>query len=392
VTLGPRVNDLLVRLIGLERRVDPYFRPAFDRVFQRPIATMVQAAINRRRRHDPPLALAEERRLPDEDEIAGGITATMAEFTRRTYANALPAQRAGNTKTHGVLRAEFEILPDLPAPLSHGLFATPATYRAWIRFAGPGPLAPPDIKDNGLLSIGIKVCGVGGAKLLDDEHATQDFTGISSPTFTTPNIIENLQLQHHILRGTPIFYFLGPRHSHLLDGIMQGLYTKTQLNPLDERYWSCAAYLLGAGQAMHYSVVPRHRGHTKFPRHPSDNYLREAMAERLKESDAEFDFCVQRQTDPHRMPVEHDGVEWPERRSPFVPVARLRIPRQRFDTADQMAFAHNLTYNPWHCLPEHRPLGNQNRARRYIYRELATVRQSMNGTPHIEPTGNETFE
>ncbi|HZN11736.1 MAG TPA: hypothetical protein VFC61_08660, partial [Blastocatellia bacterium] len=66
--------------------------------------------------------------------------------------------------------------------------------------------------------------------------------------------------------------------------------------------------------------------------------------------------------------------------------------RQQFDSPAQLAFAHRLSFNPWHCLPEHRPLGNQNRARRRIYQELSQLRQSMNGTPHCEPTGDEVFE
>jgi integrase len=47
---------------------------------------------------------------------------------------------------------------------------------------------------------------------------------------------------------------------------------------------------------------------------------------------------------------------------------------------------------PWHCLPEHRPLGNQSRARLRMYTELSRLRQQVNKTPHIEPTGDEVFE
>jgi hypothetical protein len=46
----------------------------------------------------------------------------------------------------------------------------------------------------------------------------------------------------------------------------------------------------------------------------------------------------------------------------------------------------------WHCIAAHRPLGNQNRARLAIYEQLSRLRQEMNGTPHIEPTGDEVFE
>jgi hypothetical protein len=116
------------------------------------------------------------------------------------------------------------------------------------------------------------------------------------------------------------------------------------------------------------------------------------MAATLRQQAVEFDFLVQIQTDPHRMPVEHAGVRWPERLSRPVAVATLRLPRQTFDSPAQLAFAHNLSFNPWHCVAAHRPLGNQNRARRRLYQELSRLRQSMNATPHREPTGDEVFD
>jgi hypothetical protein len=92
------------------------------------------------------------------------------------------------------------------------------------------------------------------------------------------------------------------------------------------------------------------------------------------------------------MPVENASVRWPEKLSPFVPAATVRIPRQKFDTLAHDAFAKRLSMNPWHCLVEHRPLGNQSRARRRMYTQLSRLRQEMNQVPHIEPTGDEEFE
>jgi len=83
---------------------------------------------------------------------------------------------------------------------------------------------------------------------------------------------------------------------------------------------------------------------------------------------------------------------WPPRLSPRLPAATLRIPKQKFDYPEQFAFTRNLRFNPWHCLPEHRPLGNQSRARKRMYDELAKFRQKMNGARHIEPTGDERFD
>ena len=383
------INGATIALLNLERRLDPYFRNAFDRVFQRPLVALIQTLINFRRPDDG-LGLAEEKLLAGEEELTAAIAANLAGFLRLTYPHG-NAERAGNTKTYGVLRAELTVRNDLPENLRRGVFAEPRTYPAWVRFAGPGPGTPPDMKDNGILSIGIKLMGVEGAKLIDDERWTQDFTGLTSPTFTTPNVRENVKLQRALREGWVSLYYINPLDSHYRDALMQSLYARVHANPLEARYWSCASFLLGEGQAMHYTIRPRSAARSKVPRRPSANYLREAMVATLADGSVEFDFLIQVQTDAYRMPIENDCVEWPERLSPFVPAATLRIPRQRFDSPAQLAFAHNLSVNPWHAIAEHRPLGNQNRARKVVYVELSKLRQELNGDARIEPTGDEQF-
>jgi hypothetical protein len=142
---------------------------------------------------------------------------------------------------------------------------------------------------------------------------------------------------------------------------------------------------------VEYTLKPRLPGRTRIPRRPAENYLRDAMVRTLTEGHWDMDFMVQVQTDPHRMPIENATVKWPEKLSPYLPVARLHLPAQRFTSDAQLAVADNLRYNPWHSLPEHRPLGNSNRARRTMYEALAMLRQSMNGVEHLEPTGEEDF-
>lgn len=121
---------------------------------------------------------------------------------------------------------------------------------------------------------------------------------------------------------------------------------------------------------------PGHRPIPRLPFRPPDDYLRDAMVASLAEGDVEFDVRVQMQTDPHLMPIENNAVLWPERLSPRVSVATLRLPRQ-FDSPAQMEFAKRLSYNPWHCVPERRPLGNQSRARCRMYRALSKLRHTM---------------
>ncbi len=389
MSLGPRINDVILGLVTLEHRVDPYFRDTFNAFLQRPLVNMVQFFL-RLLHKNPETKLCQEVVEVNEAEIAAAITGQMRKFTAREYTGRV-AERAGNTKTYGVVRAEFKVLEDIPQTLKMGVFAGPRAYPAWIRFSGPGPLSPPDIADAGILSIGVKVMGVAGEKLLDDEKWTQDFLGISCPTFTTPNTRENLKLQQEIGARTPVFYFLKPFDSHLLDMAMQGLYSRMNRSPVEVQYWSCVPYLCGDGVAVKYSVRPTSNHQTKIPWNPPADWLRESLAARLSSEEVELDFLVQAQADPRRMPIEDASIEWQERLSPFVPVAKISIPRQRFDSPEQFAFANVLSYNPWHTTATHRPLGNQNRARRLIYTQLSELRQMMNHVQHMEPDGSETF-
>jgi len=383
------LSDLFLWLWRLERRTEFLYRPQFDKWVRPPLFASAQALQNVRRR-DERLQLAEERLLRDEERYIQEIIDELTKFTRENW---LPgsAQRFGNTKTFGVVRGEFTIHPDLPRHLRHGVFAGPRTYPAWVRFSGPGPYAPPDLEDLGQCSVAIKLMGVPGPKLMEDEHATQDLILVSPASFVTPNIRENANMQRWVRAKAPLGYLINPFNSHLLHLVMQLLYSPMHTSPLEVQYYSNVPFLLGEGQAVQYSLKPRSPARSRIPPRPAENYLREAMVRTLDKGDWTFDFMVQVQTDPHRMPIEDATVKWPERLSPYVPVAQLRLPAQRFDSDAQLAFADALRYNPWHSLQEHRPLGNSNRARRRMYLELAKLRQSMNQVEHVEPTGDENF-
>jgi hypothetical protein len=388
-----RLNDIVTLLMHLERRFDPFVRPAFDALLRDPIARLTTALINRKR-PDEGLRIAEERPLPDEEAHLASIISSFEKQMRGLW-KAGGFERGGNTKTHGIVRGEFVVHRNLPPELRHGIYAEPRTYRAWVRFSGPGPYITPDIEDVGFMSISIKLMGVPGPKLMEEEKFTQDMFGVSTPTFVTPDTRANAQLQIESVKNAQLFYFVNFRRSHILDLIMQGLWTKTQSSPFEAPYFSCVPYLLGEGQAMQYAIWPKRTQRTPIPRlplRPPDDYLRDAMVATLAREDVEFDIRLQLQTDPHLMPIENNAVLWPEKLSPRVSAATLRIPRQKFDSPSQMEFAKRLSYNPWHCIPEHRPLGNQSRARRRMYAELSKLRHTMNAVPHYEPTGDEVFE
>ena len=392
-TIRNWLSDASTSLVHLERRFDPFFRPAFDAILRDPLTSLATSLINSRRTNEG-LEIAEEKALQDEEEWVDSI---IKSFTDQMTLLWKPGrfERGGNTKTHGIVRAEFIVHDDLPPELRRGIFAQPCTYPAWVRFSGPGPYITPDIDDVGFMSIGIKLMRVAGPKLMEEEKFTQDMFAVSTPTFVTPDVRANAQLQIESLKNAQIFYFLNLHQHHVLDLLMQSLWIKTQSSPFEAPYFSCVPYLLGEGQAMQYSVWPKIERRTRIPRlpfRPPDDYLRDAMVAALNSGDVELDIRLQLQRDSHLMPLENNAVLWPEKLSPRISAATLRIPRQKFDSAEQLDFAKKLSYNPWHCIAEHRPLGNQNRARRRMYWALATLRHNMNATPHYEPTGDEVFE
>jgi len=400
------IHQFLLKLLHIERRLEPWFRPQWNTLFREPSARVVQYLVNLRRK-DEGLQLAEERIDPDEEESLNKIIDLMADQMRSRFKPG-GYERGGNTKTHGVLKAKVTIRDDVPEHCRKGIFAKPGSYPAYVRYAGPGPDVPSDIEDVGFMSMSVKLMGVPGKKMMDllnltdaekfsHEKFTQDFiTTSGGPTFVTPNTRENAKLQYWSLLHMPLFYFLNPKDSHLVDAAMQSLWNETQYNPLGQRYWSCTPYLLGEGQAVMYSFVPKTQVETKIPGLPFGkvpfNYLRENMIKTLNEHEVEFDLMIQIQTDPHLMPIEDSSVRWPEKLSPFIPVATVHIPKQQFESPKLIEFTKRLKMNPWHCLPEHRPLGNLNRARLRLYSELSKFRQDMNQTTHLEPTGDEVFD
>jgi hypothetical protein len=387
------LSNTSTALVHLERRFDPFFRPAFDALLRDPIASLVTGLMNSGRRNES-LKIAEEKLFPDEEAYLDSIVDSFEKQMRLLWKPGA-FERGGNTKTHGIVRGEFIVHDGLPAELRHGIYAQPRTYRAWVRFSGPGPYITPDIDDVGFMSISIKLMGVPGSKLMEEEKFTQDMFAVSTPTFVTPDTVSNAQLQIESIKNAQIFYFVNLHRSHLLDLIMQSLWIKTQSSPFEAPYFSCVPYLLGEGQAMQYSVWPKSTRRTHIPRlplRPPDDYLRNAMVVSLAMEDVEFDIRLQLQTDAHLMPIENNAVLWPEKLSPRISAATLRLPLQKFDSPAQLDFARRLSYNPWHCIAEHRPLGNQNRARRRMYDTLSRLRHTMNDVPLYEPTGDEVFE
>src|SRR6202047_5208974 len=245
------ISDTFTFLLHVERRFDPWIRPAFDALLRDPIARLTTSLINIQRPNEG-LKIAEERLLPGEEEFLDSI---ISSFEAQMKGLWKPGgfERGGHTEKNGIVRGEYIVHDDLPPQFRRGIYAQGQTFRAWVRFSGPGPYITPDIDDVGFMSISIKLMAVPGPKLLDDEKFTQDMFAVSPPTFVTPDTDANAQLQIESLKNAQMFYFLNFHRPHILDMIMQSIWVKKQSSPFEAPYFSCVPYLLGEDQAMQYS-------------------------------------------------------------------------------------------------------------------------------------------
>lgn len=150
-----------------------------------------------------PLELGKEYPEPGEQALIERIAQQITDAQNKEYPpGQKPMRRDAHGKHHGVVRAEFTVEPNLPPELAIGIFRAPRTYKAWIRFSnGEGAPKPDAVKDG--RGMAIKVCGVEGKKLLEDEAdaTTQDFLLISHHSFFIRTLRDYVELFETLARG-----------------------------------------------------------------------------------------------------------------------------------------------------------------------------------------------
>jgi hypothetical protein len=302
------------------------------------------------------------------------------------------ARRDAHAKHHGCVRASFEVNSELPPSLTSTVFRAGAVYDAWIRYSNGNGKHQPDAEGDGR-GMALKLVGVPGDKILegaDRAAVTQDFLMINHPTFFVRNVADYVEFTKAVAEtGSPRRFFLPGVNFfnwRITEAkIGRAIQAKRVANPLHTRYFSMTPYLFG-DKAVKFSAKPCRAYEEPSELPSSPDFLREAMAQSLRDGSACFEFLVQTQADARAMPVEDPTQEWSERDAPFVKVATLTIPRQAFEDPAQMTYCENLAFTPWHSVPEHRPLGGINRARRTVYETISSLRRELNGVVQGEPT------
>ncbi len=343
-----------------------------------------------------------EKPKPDEERTFDELAATMGRLSALMFDRYRHATRSVHAKSHGLLRADLTVLPNLPPELAQGLFARPATLPAIVRFStNPGDVLADSVSTP--RGMAVKVVGVDGPMVPENlGRVTQDFVLVNAKSFLAPDAEAFLKSQKIIeanandpeifkkavsgvAAGTNAVLGLVGLHSANLEQL-----GAPHTHPLGETFGSTAAVRYGDYVAK-ITIAPASANlkalkdkHVGVAFHYSA--LRDAIVDFFKAERAEWDVCVQLCTDAGKMPIEDPSVEWPETLSPYRPVAKLVAEPQDAYSPERRVFCdENLTFNPWHALAAHRPLGNIMRARRKAYALSTEYRHRMNGHAAIEP-------
>jgi hypothetical protein len=319
------------------------------------------------------------------------------------------AVRGAHAKTFGVVRAEVQILRNVPSAYAQGIYATPGRHSALIRFSSASNHLGADATLGGVLGCAMKMFDVPGSKLVEEEpnSTTFDLVLKNNPVFVANTAKHYLVLQEignnvpqYLARGKTGFHELltdfvtGKGKFERSDWAWDELFAFVKAaqtpvrNPLLSTFWSMAAVRHGdyvakirlapaadnTARVIHRELDLRDRQDVFYP----------TLVDELQASAFDFDLQVQLSTDLEIMPVNEATVEWPEKLSPYVTVGRVHIPRQDISGTENFEKTDALAFNQWRVTEEHRPLGEIMQVRR-IYSASAKVRRTLNHQPHTEP-------
>lgn len=321
--------------------------------------------------------------IPDGEAAEHEALAARLVALQRRRATQNPLGRTLHYKAHGAPTGWLEVLPDLPAWARVGIFAKPSRHDVVVRFSN-GNGAP--LKDNApdARGMAVKVLGVPGKKLIPgmEDATTQDFLGILNPTMPLATPAEFVALVE-ASAGSPLLLLpkiigivgLG-RTGPTLKKLQAGL--SRPVPSMCEMTWQTPVPIRWGEMAVKYSFVPVH---SRAPASPVDakdpDRLRSDLTARLLADEVVFELRIQPFVDAQRTPIEDPTVLWDESVSPWVPVARLRLPKQDLASAEAERIAaevEKMSFDPWHAPVEFRPLGAINRARAVAYRESVKSR------------------
>jgi len=324
--------------------------------------------------------------------------------------------RDAHAKGYGLGRGEVEILSGIPNEYAQGIYSKPGRHEAVVRFSNGTNHVGGDRFLGPIVGIGLKIFGIEGKTLLDDEPDSQtfDYALINHPVFFANTLAHYVFIQTLFAKiGTVPPANQSPEerqagiHRFLYDwvtgkgtlppeqwaweelGAFLQLAQHKYVNLLLATYWTMGAvrhgdYIAKVRVAPVQSFADRVELRA-LDRNSGQEVFRPALVAELRERPYEFDIQVQLCTDLVQMPVEKTTTLWSESLSPYVTVAKLRLPQQDIGGEDNFEKMDRSSMSPWRVTEQHRPLGSIMRSRKEVYRQSSIFRHQTNNQERKEP-------
>lgn len=292
------------------------------------------------------------------------------------------------------LQAQLTVANNIPAPLNVGVFgAAGKTYNAMIRFsngAGKGftrhledfNTEPDFLPDN--RGLALKLFDVTGDKpfIYDQRNAsTQDFMFTSAATPFVDNAAEALQYFQAVNRGQLELTKFLVKHPKIGIDFTKGAASGVVKSLLTTKFWGNMPVAFGADAAAKIELKPCNSNEFVLTA-PSVDYFRHNLQAQLQSKSACYSMVARLYSDPKNTPVEQATQEWTVPNK--VRIAILTIPAQPIDIDE--GFCRDASFNSWHALAVHQPLGGIQRIRRAVYTNIARARTQFVKKEYREPT------
>jgi hypothetical protein len=290
------------------------------------------------------------------------------------------------------MRATLEITNNDPN-FQSGVFIGGKTYKAFVRwsngagpgfatgFNGPRNDAAPDNR-----AIAIKLLGVAGQKMLEQESdaETQDFLFTTSQAAFLVDAQQALDFFTATAGGFLKQSAYLATHPSLAKmyavdtpaaGLIKDLATGSFYSNVPNRFGSSYAKFM---------LDPCNNNPSKFTLPGATNYYSDRWTKDIASGDVCYGLYVQMYQDDSSTPLEDGTAVW---NTEWTLLGTLTFEGGQAwgdDTRENMC--ENFSFNPWHTLPDHEPIGGIQRVRKAVYTTMGQMRAQAGGFAFAEPT------
>ncbi|MET0794532.1 MAG: hypothetical protein ABW061_23630, partial [Polyangiaceae bacterium] len=299
----------------------------------------------------------QEKIADDEQSRFEGYGRELAELQKKRAASGKAIERALHVKQHLGLVGTLTVTAS--ERVRSGVFAEQGKiYPVYVRTSNGSGVHQPD-KAPDVRGLVLKLVGVEGKKLIPglENELTQDFLFLNDPALPFRDPVEFMAFQRAAAAGPAwllpkLFAQVGLGRGF---AILRRALSSPKVGSIATNAFHTAGALSLAGSAAKLGLFP-----VPSPVRPpltTDNRFREDLTARLQAGSLSWSVRAQMYKDDQSTPIEDASVVWS---GPWLELGTLTLPQQDPSSPrgqEISALVSSFSFDPWHAIEAHRPLG-----------------------------------